>query len=463
MSIKKIFDEKIKVNTEVNIYGWVKNKRNSKMGFSFIDVYDGSCVKSLQVIVDSSVKNYFKELLFLTTGCSILVHGILVYSKGTKQKYEVQANKIKVIGWIKNSNKYPISSKKHTLEYLREVSHLRPRTNIFGVIIRIRNCFAHYLRNFLYLNDFAWVPTPIITELNAEGAGNMFYVSTLNSVNSSYYKKNVTDNTKNFFGKKTFLTVSGQLTLETYACAVSKVYTFGPTFRAESSNTTRHLSEFWMCEIEQAFSSLEDIILLAQNILKYTVKKVLDSCFLDIEFLEKNIDNTIIKRLSNFIENKFIEIEYDEAIRILKKFNNHFKEPVIWGMDISTEHERFFLEIYFLQPIIIKNYPKELKAFYMRLNKDEKTVAAMDILVPKMGEIIGGSQREERLKQLDQRLLECQLNIKDYWWYRDIRKYGTVPHSGFGLGFERFLCYITGLNNVKDMIPFPRTVNNSNF
>lgn len=462
-SIKSIYKQEIKVNSLIKISGWIKSRRDSKMGFSFLNIYDGSSLLPIQVIVTSAIKNYYKEVLFLTTGCSVIVTGTLVFSKGLKQTYEIQANLIKVIGWVQNPSKYPISSKRHSLEYLREFAHLRPRTNIFGVICRLRSCIANILHNFFYSKNFYWVPTPIITSLNAEGAGTMFRVSTLDLFNISNKYKNKLNYKKDFFGKESFLTVSGQLTLETHACALSKAYTFGPIFRAENSNTSRHLSEFWMLEVEQSFTSLDDIIALSESMLKEVLIKVLDACQLDIDFLEKNVDCNIKNRINQFIENKLIQIEYSEAVEILIKSDYFFKKPVYWGIDFSAEHERFLVEKYFSRPVVIKNYPKEIKAFYMRLNKDEKTVAAMDILVPIIGELIGGSQREERLKILDDRITEFNLNIDDYWWYRDLRKYGTVPHSGFGLGFERLLCYITGLNNVRDVVPFPRTSNNADF
>lgn len=461
-SIQNIYEKKIQINSSINISGWVKSRRDSKMGFSFLDIYDGSSLLPIQVVAISSIKNYFTEILYLTTGCSVVVTGILVLSKGFKQTYEIQARLVKIIGWVNDPSKYPISLKKHSLEYLREFSHLRPRTNIFGVVCRLRSHVANFLHNFFCSKGFYWVPTPIITSLNAEGAGSMFRVSTLNLSKISSKSKKISYE-KDFFGKESFLTVSGQLTLETHACALSKAYTFGPTFRAENSNTSRHLSEFWMLEAEQSFADLEDIINLSESMLKTVLKKILDTCQLDLEFLAEKIDSKIINRINQFIENNLIQVEYSEAIKILLKSNHCFKQSVYWGIDFSAEHERFLVEKYFLRPIIIKNYPRKIKAFYMRLNKDKKTVAAMDIVVPTIGEIIGGSQREERLKILDDRITELNLNINDYSWYRDLRKYGTVPHSGFGLGFERLLCYITGLNNVKDVIPFPRTPKNANF
>ncbi|QTM69197.1 asparagine--tRNA ligase [Buchnera aphidicola (Hormaphis cornu)] len=463
VSIQDIYQKKIKINTVVIIQGWIRSRRDSKLGFSFLNIYDGSSVFSLQVIVSSDVKNYYNEILKLTTGCSVIVIGTLIFSKGIKQIYEINADAIKVLGWVQEKSQYPISLKKHTFEYLREFAHLRPRTNIFGVVSRLRHHLAHTMHYFLHKSDFFWVPTPIITSLNAEGAGNMFKVSSSEiSDQFKHYGKTLL-HTKDFFKTESFLTVSGQLTLETYACALSKVYTFGPTFRAENSNTSRHLSEFWMLEVEQSFVNLEKIINFSESMLKFIFKAMLNKCLSEFEFLEQKLNTQLIDRMNQFITKGFIHIDYAEAVNILKKSSTSYKNTVDWGIDFTVEHERFLAEKYFMQPIVIKNYPKELKAFYMRLNKDEKTVAAMDVIVPIIGELVGGSQREERLSILDQRLIDFKLTIKDYWWYRDLRKYGTVPHSGFGLGFERLLCYITGLKNVRDVIPFPRTPNNANF
>ncbi|QCI19920.1 MAG: asparagine--tRNA ligase [Buchnera aphidicola (Brevicoryne brassicae)] len=463
VSISDIYKNDIIVNSLITVSGWVRSRRDSKSGFSFITIYDGSCFYSVQVIANNTLSNYYEEILHLTIGCSVTLSGILILSIGNKQKYEIQAKKIKVLGWIKQPDTYPISAKKHSLEYLREVSHLRPRTNLIGVIVRIRNCILQSLHNFFYKKNYYWIPTPIITGLNTEGAGEMFRISTLDMHNIPKKKDGSVDFKKDFFGKESFLTVSGQLNLETYACSLSKVYSFGPTFRAENSNTSRHLAEFWMLEVESAFTDLNDISDFAEHMLKYICKSLLKNCIEDINFLKKHIDADIINRLNKVVLLDFIRIDYIEAINILLDSRIKFEKSVFFGVDLSSEHERFLVEKYFKIPVIIKNYPKKLKAFYMRLNDDNKTVAAIDLLVPNIGELIGGSQREERIEVLDKRLLELGLKKENYWWYRDLRKYGTVPHSGFGMGFERLISYITGISNIRDVVPFPRTVNNSNF
>lgn len=463
VSISDIYKNDITINSSITVYGWVRSRRDSKLGFSFITIYDGSCFYSIQVIANNTLSNYYKEILHLTVGCSVKLTGVLILSIGNNQKYEIQAKIIKVLGWIKNPDTYPISAKKHSLEYLREVSHLRPRTNLIGVITRIRNHILYSLHRFFYKKNYYWIPTPIITGLNTEGAGEMFRVSTLDMNNTPKETDGSVDFKKDFFGKESFLTVSGQLNLETYACALSKVYSFGPTFRAENSNTSRHLAEFWMLEVESAFTNLNDISDFSEYMLKYICGSILKNCISDLNFLKNYVDSDIINRLKKFLEIKFIRIDYIEAIDILIDSKVIFKKSVSFGTDLSSEHERYLVEKYFKSPVIIKNYPKELKAFYMRLNNDKKTVAAMDVLVPKIGELIGGSQREERIEILDERLVELGLKKENYWWYRDLRKYGTVPHSGFGMGFERLISYFTGVSNIRDVIPFPRTVNNSNF
>ncbi|CAL4326419.1 asparagine--tRNA ligase [Buchnera aphidicola] len=463
VSISDIYKDDIIVNTSITVCGWVRNRRNSKSGFSFITIYDGSCFYSIQVVANNSLSNYYKEILHLTIGCSVILTGILILSIGNQQKYEIKATQIKILGWIENPDTYPISAKKHSVEYLREVAHLRARTNLIGVIVRIRNHVLQALHCFLQKNNYYWVPTPIITGLNTEGAGEMFRVSTLDMNNIPKNKDGSVDFKKDFFGKESFLTVSGQLNIETYACALSRVYTFGPTFRAENSNTSRHLAEFWMLEVESAFTSLNDISDFVEHMLKYVFKSLLQNCMPDINFLKSYIDNDIVIRLKQFLQTNFVRINYLDAINILLNSNIKFKKSVFFGVDLASEHERFLVEKHFKVPVIIKNYPKELKAFYMRLNDDKKTVSAIDLLVPNIGELIGGSQREERLSILDERLLELGLKKEDYWWYRDLRRYGTVPHSGFGMGFERLISYITGVSNIRDIIPFPRTVKNSHF
>lgn len=457
ISIKDIFDEKVKINTIIRITGWIKSKRDSKLGLSFLSIYDGSHINFAQIIVKKNIYNY-KEILKLTTGCSLEIEGKLIYSLGKRQKYEIEAKIIKIIGWVHKSESYPISLKNHSNNFLRNMAHLRPRTNLISSITRIRNSLSYEIHNFLYNNGYYLISTPLITTLNTEGSGEVFNINTetSNKNNNKEYQNNF------FFKKKAFLTVSGQLHLESYACALSKVYAFGPTFRAENSNTRRHLSEFWMLEIEKAFANLEDINLIAEKLLKYLFKKIIKKCNDDLIFLSSN-NNIIIERLKKNIESKFIQIDYNEAIKILYKYNKNFDKKIYWGSEIYKEHEIYLTNKYFNSPIIIKNFPQNIKAFYMRLNNDNKTVAAMDILFPDIGEIIGGSQREERLEVLDLNLKKMNLRKSDYWWYRDLRKYGTVPHSGFGLGFERLISYITGIKNIKDLIPFPRTPKNANF
>ncbi|MXP56138.1 asparagine--tRNA ligase [Pantoea sp. Mhis] len=463
VSISDIMSGHISINSKVTICGWVRNRRDSKTGVSFISIYDGSCLKTIQAIANNDLNNYQDEILKLTTGCSVKVTGVIVNSLGKGQTIELQANIFKIIGWIDDPETYPISAKKHSLEYLRKVAHLRPRTNLISAISRIRHTLAQALHRFFHENGYFWVPTPLITLLDTEGTGEMFRVSTLNIKELALSSQNNINFKQDFFGKEAFLSVSGQLNAETYACALSKIYTFGPTFRAENSNTSRHLAEFWMVEPEIAFATLDDVIVLAENMLKYVFKAALVERIEDMRFFAENVNKNVVSRLEKFIETDFIQIEYTDAINILSKSGQEFKYPISWGMNLSSEYERYLAEKYFKRPVIVKNYPKNLKAFYMRLNQDGQTVAAMDILMPGIGEIIGGSQREERLEILDARLVTMGLNKEDYWWYRDLRRYGTVPHSGFGLGFERLIAYVSGVHNVRDVIPFPRTPNNATF
>ncbi|CAL4043322.1 asparagine--tRNA ligase [Buchnera aphidicola] len=458
--ILNLYLNRIKINSIISIQGWIRSRRDSKSGISFLNVYDGSYFCSIQVVANCNLSNYKEEILRLTAGCSVIITGLLILSAGKGQKYEIQATKVEVIGWINDPKSYPISAKKHTVEYLRDFTHLRPRTNFIGAITRIRHTLIKSLHRFFDEKGYYLVSTPIITEINAEGAGEMFRVSTLDMKNIS--KKDATDFSKDFFEKETFLTVSGQLTLETYACALSKVYTLGPTFRAENSNTSRHLAEFWMLEVETSFFNLQDICILSEKMLKYVVSVVLKECEPDIIFFKKFYDDNIITRLKNFLENDFFKVDYKDVITILLKSNIKFKKSIFLGVDLSADHERYIVEKYFKKPVIVMNYPKEIKAFYMRLNDDQKTVSAMDLLLPGIGEIIGGSEREERIEILDKRLSELGLKNKNYWWYRDLRRYGTVPHAGFGLGIERLIMYITGIKNIKDTIPFPRTVRHAN-
>lgn len=459
ISISKILTSKKFINKEVTISGWVRNVRKSKCGFSFIDLYDGSCFSPLQVLAEKQLHNYKTQILKLSTGCSMIVLGVLQRSINRKQDVELLAKRISISGFIDNPKTYPVSSKYHSLEYLRKIPHLRPRTNIIGAISRVRSTVFYSIHDFFNKEGYIWVSTPIITKYNTEKSSRMFSILTSSCVNHSRFIKN--DNKEDFFGCNAFLTVSGQLNGEAYACALSKIYTFGPIFRAENSNTKNHLAEFWMVEPEAAFLNLNDMIFLANKMLKYVFSFVLENRKDDLLFLKKKVNSIIFDRLEYFLNSDLFCISYDEAVDILKDVKSFFKnDDIFWGMDFSTEHERYLTEVYFKKPIVILNYPKDIKSFYMRLNKDNKTVASMDILMPGVGEIIGGSEREERLDILVDRMKEYQLNKNDYDWYIDLRRYGTVPHSGFGLGFERLICYITGIKNIRESIPFPRTPNN---
>ncbi|MFT8229762.1 MAG: asparagine--tRNA ligase [Enterobacterales bacterium] len=460
--INEIINSNKYIDNEVKICGWIRTVRNFKSGISFLMVYDGSCFKSIQVIIKNNLLNYNK-ISKLTTGCSVMITGIVKRAQKSEQLYEIYAIYVKVLGLVDIPDEYPMSSKYHSLEHLRNFAHLRSRTNLIGAVSRIRNTIFQAINNFMDRENFIWVPTPLITTVDSEGLGQMFKVSTLDFKNLPKKLNGNIDYKKDFFGKEVFLTVSGQLTVESYACAISKVYTLGPTFRAEHSNTSRHLAEFWMLEPEVAFANLKDIMYLSEKMIKHIIKFVITNNIDDMEFLGKRINLNLINRLNNILKIKFIHINYTDVINILKKFEKNFQNPVEWGKDLYLEHEKFLSDKYFNLPIIIKNYPKNIKAFYMRVNSDNKTVAAMDILMPDIGEIIGGSQREERLNYLDQRLNEMKIKKENYWWYRDLRRYGTIPHSGFGLGLERLLLYITGLQNIRDVIPFPRTNKDANF
>lgn len=462
-SVAQILKGDVAIGETATVQGWVRTRRDSKAGVSFLAVYDGSCFAPIQVVIEQTIENYQSEILRLTAGCSVIVTGKVVASPAQGQAVEMQAQKVEVCGWVEDPDTYPMAAKRHSVEYLREVAHLRPRTNLIGAVARVRHCLAQAIHRFFNEQGFYWVATPLITASDTEGAGEMFRVSTLDLTNLPKTEQGEIDFSQDFFGKESFLTVSGQLNGETYACALSKIYTFGPTFRAENSNTTRHLAEFWMVEPEMAFATLADNAKLAEDMLKYVFKAVLDERMDDMEFFAKHIDNTVISRLQDFISSDFAQVDYTDAIEILKKSGKKFEFPVEWGIDLSSEHERYLAEEHFKSPVVVKNYPKDIKAFYMRLNDDGKTVAAMDVLAPGIGEIIGGSQREERLDILDQRMDEMGLKKEDYWWYRDLRRYGTVPHSGFGLGFERLIVYVTGVQNIRDVIPFPRAPRNANF
>lgn len=461
--VADVLHGRVAVDSEVTVRGWVRTRRDSKAGLSFIAVYDGSCFNPVQAVVNNSLNNYQDEVLRLTTGCSVIVTGKVVESPGEGQAFELQATKVEVTGWVDDPDTYPMAAKRHSIEYLREVAHLRPRTNLVGAVARVRHTLAQALHRFFHENGYFWVSTPLITASDTEGAGEMFRVSTLDMENLPRDPQGKIDFDKDFFGKEAFLTVSGQLNAETYACALSKVYTFGPTFRAENSNTSRHLAEFWMLEPEVAFATLDDAAALAEAMLKYVFKAVLDERADDMAFFAERVDKDAIARLERFVTTDFAQVDYTDAVDILLKSGQTFENPVSWGVDLSSEHERYLAEKHFKAPVVVKNYPKDIKAFYMRMNEDGKTVAAMDVLAPGIGEIIGGSQREERLDVLDARLAEMGLNKEDYWWYRDLRRYGTVPHAGFGLGFERLIAYVTGVQNVRDVIPFPRTPRNANF
>ena len=463
VSIKDVLNHQCAVGDTITVGGWIRTRRDSKAGFSFLAVNDGSCFNNLQIVAPATLDNYESEILKLTTSCSVMVEGTLVASQGKGQDVELQATKVQVLGFVEDPDTYPMSAKRHSVEYLREYAHLRPRTNLIGAVMRIRNSLAYALHSFFQERGFMWVSTPLITASDCEGAGEMFTVTNFDLDNLPKNDQGKVDYSQDFFGKHAYLTVSGQLNVETYACAYSKVYTFGPTFRAENSNTTRHLSEFWMLEPEMAFVDLDGCAKVAEDMLKYVFKRILTERADDMAFIAERVDKDAITRLENFIKADFAQVDYTDAIEILQKCGKKFEYPVEWGIDLQSEHERYLAEEHFKSPVVVKNYPKDIKAFYMRQNADGKTVAAMDVLAPGIGEIIGGSQREERLELLDRRMAELGLNQDAYYWYRDLRRYGSVPHSGFGLGFERLIVYITGVGNVRDVIPFPRTPKNAEF
>lgn len=461
--ITDIFEGKFPVGERLAVNGWVRTRRDSKAGFSFLSVSDGSCFDPLQIVVPAELSNYQDEVLKLGAGCSVHVEGELVESQGKGQKIELRADRVNVIGWVDDPQTYPMQPKRHSMEYLREVAHLRPRTNLIGAVARLRHTLAQAIHRFFHEQGFYWIHTPIITASDCEGAGEMFRVSTLDFANVPRTDKGEVDFSKDFFGREAHLTVSGQLNVETYCLALSRVYTFGPTFRAENSNTRRHLAEFWMIEPEIAFADLDDDIALAESFLKYIFKAALEERAEDMAFFDQWVHKGCVQRLEDFIKSDFERIDYGEAIQKLETANKKFEFPVRWGMDLQSEHERYLTEELVGRPVVVANYPKDIKAFYMRQNEDGRTVAAMDVLAPGIGEIIGGSQREERLDWLDRRLEEMKLNKDDYWWYRDLRRYGTVPHAGFGLGFERAIQYASGIDNIRDAIPFPRAPNQAEF
>jgi len=462
-SVKQALSGALEAGSRVTVRGWVRTRRDSKAGLSFVNVSDGSCFDPIQAVVPATVGNYESEVKHLTAGAGVIVTGTLVPSQGKGQSFEVQAEEVTVTGLVDDPETYPIQPKQHSMEFLREVAHLRPRTNLFGAVTRVRHTMMTAIHRHLTEQGFFWVNTPIITASDAEGAGDMFRLSTLDLANLPRTPDGKIDFRKDFFGREAFLTVSGQLNVEAYCLAMSKVYTFGPTFRAENSNTPRHLAEFWMVEPEIAFADLATDADCAEAFLKAIFKAVLDERADDMAFFAERVQPDAITKLEHFIAQPFERIDYTDAIEILKKSGQKFEYPVAWGVDLQTEHERYLAEKHIGRPVVVMNYPEAIKAFYMRLNDDEKTVAAMDVLAPGIGEIIGGSQREERLDYLDARMDKFGLDKTTYGWYRDLRRYGTVPHAGFGLGFERTLAYATGLANVRDVIPFPRTPGNARY
>jgi asparaginyl-tRNA synthetase len=447
-------------NKEVHIKGWVRTKRGGK-GITFIAVNDGSIIHNIQIVIDGSNFND-DQLKQITTGSCIGVTGKLVKSVGRDQSMEIQAHDIEIYGTA-NAEEYPLQKKGHSLEFLREIAHLRPRTNTFGAVFRVRHAVSYAIHKYFNDRGFIYLHTPIITGSDCEGAGEMFRVTTLDMKDAPLKEDGTIDYNEDFFGRETNLTVSGQLEGELGAMALSQIYTFGPTFRAENSNTPRHLAEFWMVEPEVAFYDINDNMDLAEDFLKYLIKYILDECKDDLDFLNNIYDNELINRLGSVIKNRFERISYTSAIEILDKSGENFEYPVSWGMDLQTEHERYLVEKYYRKPVIVTDYPKDIKAFYMKQNEDGKTVRAMDVLFPRIGEIIGGSQREEDYEKLKSRIKELNLPESDLWWYLETRKFGTVQHSGFGLGLERTLLFVTGMSNIRDVIPFPRTPKNAQF
>ena len=446
---------------QVTAQGWVRSKRDSK-SFSFLDVNDGSSMNGLQVIVDDTVPDYVDLMRRITTGASVQVEGTLSESPGKGQRVEMKAASLTLFG-ESDAETYPLQKKRHSFEFLRTIGHLRSRTNTLGAVFRVRNACANAIHQFFQERDFLWVHTPLLTANDAEGAGELFTVTSFNLDKLPMGDDGTVDRSQDFFGKTAYLTVSGQLEAEIMASAFTNVYTFGPTFRAENSNTSRHLAEFWMIEPEMAFCNLEGNMDLAEDFIKFVFKQVFEQCADDMAFFNKRISDTVLSNADKIINNSFERLSYTDAIKILEKSDKKFDYPVSWGLDMQSEHERYLAEEYFKKPVIVTDYPTEIKAFYMRLNDDEKTVAAMDVLAPGIGEIVGGSQREERLDVLERRLTEAQVPKEDFWWYLDLRRYGTVPHAGFGLGFERLVQFMTGMANIRDVIPFPRTPDSLEF
>jgi asparaginyl-tRNA synthetase len=464
LSMRAVLAGEAPADRPVTVHGWVRTRRDSRAGISFVHLTDGSAFHPLQVVAPNTLPNYEGEILHLSAGCAVEATGTIVPSPAKGQPYEMQASQIRVIGWVDDPETYPIQPKPHTLEFLREVAHLRPRTNVIGAATRVRHTLAQAIHRFFDDDGFFWVNTPIITAADAEGAGALFRVSTLDFANLPRTTDGRIDFAQDFFGRETFLTVSGQLAVEAYCLALTRVYTFGPTFRAENSNTSRHLAEFWMIEPEIAFADLSDDATLAERLLKRAFATLLDKCQEDLAFFDERIEKGLVAKLEGIVGSEFVRMDYGEAIEVLERAKGtKFEFPVAWGIDLQSEHERWLTEKHAKKPVIVMNYPKDIKAFYMRSNDDGRTVAAMDVLAPGIGEIVGGSQREERLDVLDARMAERGIDREPYAWYRDLRRYGTVPHAGFGLGFERTLAYVTGLANVRDAIPFPRTPGNARY
>lgn len=447
-------------NKEVTLGGWIRTMRVSK-NFGFIELNDGSFFKNIQIVFEADALSNYAEITKLGVGAAIIVKGLLVETPEAKQPFEVKAQEIAIEGT--STPDYPLQKKRHSVEFLRQIAYLRPRTNMFSATFRVRSLIAYAIHQFFQNKGFVYAHTPIITGSDCEGAGEMFRVTTLDLNNLPKKEDGTVDFSKDFFGKETNLTVSGQLSAETFAMAFRNVYTFGPTFRAENSNTARHAAEFWMIEPEMAFADLEDNMEVAEEMLKYIIQYVLDNAPEEMEFFNSFVDKGLLDRLHNILNNDFGRVTYTEAVDLLIKSGKKFEYPVSWGIDLQTEHERYLTEEIFKKPVFVTDYPKDIKAFYMRMNDDNKTVAAMDLLVPGVGEIIGGSQREERLELLEKRMDELGLKKEDYWWYLDLRKYGGTRHSGYGLGFERAVMYLTGMSNIRDVLPYPRTVKNAEF
>ena len=461
IQIKDIYkNQKDYLQKEIQIAGWIRTIRSSK-AFGFLELNDGTFLKNIQVVLEAEQLPDYTNIVKRNIGTAVIITGILEETPDAKQPFELKAKKVEIEGECDGS--YPLQKKRHSFEYLRKIAYLRPRTNTFSAVFRVRSLIADAIHTFFQEKGFVYVHTPIITGNDCEGAGEMFSVTTMPLKNVPLTEKGEVDFSKDFFGKETNLTVSGQLSGETFAMAFRNIYTFGPTFRAENSNTTRHAAEFWMVEPEMAFADLNNNMEIAEEMLKYILSFVLEKAPEEMNFFNQFVDKELLKRLNNIISSDFAKITYTEAIQLLEKAKQKFVYPVKWGMDLQTEHERYLTEQIFQKPVFVTDYPKEIKAFYMRMNEDNRTVAAMDLLVPGIGEIIGGSQREERLEKLEQRMQELSMKKQDYWWYLDLRRYGGTRHAGFGLGFERAVMYLTGMSNIRDVIPYPRTVHNAEY